>query len=85
MKNIKAFLFANIPLSAVHFVLLLIARSQGWRELRNLLGQPGYWVCDLLGVSAGGFLWWVVLVINSLVWGGAISLFVLPAIKKFMK
>lgn len=85
MKTIKAFLFANIPLSVAHFILLLIARSQGWSALRDIIGQPGYFVCELLGASSGGPIWWAILVVNSLVWGGVITLFLIPAIKKMMK
>lgn len=85
MKNIKAFLFANIPLSVAHFVIFLIARGQGWRALRDILGQPGYFVCDLLGASSGGPIWWAILAVNSLVWGAVLTIFVFPAIKKLAK
>ena len=47
----KSFLFANVPLSVLHFVLFVI--------FKGFLGQPGYIVADALGASAGGILWWV--------------------------
>ena len=73
----KSFLFANVPLSMLHFILFLI--------FKGFLGQPGFAVCDALGVSSGGLLWWVIMILNSLVWGGVISLFVLPFIRKIVK
>lgn len=74
---IKAFLFANVPLSVVHFVLFLI--------FKGFLGQPGYAVAGALGASGGGILWWAIMVLNSLVWGAVLSLFVFPAIRKLLK
>ena len=73
----KSFLFANVPLSMLHFILFLI--------FKGFLGQPGYLVADALGVSNGGFLWWVLMVLNSLVWGAVLSLFVFPFIRKVLK
>ena len=84
MKNIKAFLFANIPLSVVHFILFLVAGSQGW-SIRGILGQPGFWLTGLLGAASGGLIWWVLMVLNSLVWGAVISLFVIPLLRKLLK
>ena len=46
----KAFLFANVPLSMLHFILFLI--------FKGFLGQPGFAVADALGASNGGILWW---------------------------
>ena len=74
----KSFLFANIPLSVLHFVLFLIFKG-------SFLGQPGYLVADALGASSGGVLWWVLMVINSLVWGAVLSLVVFPFIRKILK
>ena len=73
----KSFLFANMPLSVVHFVLFLI--------FKGFLGQPGYAVADAVGASAGGVIWWVIMVVNSLVWGAVLSLFVVPFIRKVLK
>ena len=42
-------------------------------------------VADALGASAGGILWWVLMVVNSLVWGAVLSLFVFPFIRKILK
>ena len=74
----KSFLFANIPLSIVHFVLFLIFKG-------SFLGQPGYAVASALGASSEGVLWWVLMVLNSLVWGAVLSLFVFPLIRKVVK
>ena len=73
----KSFLFANVPLSVLHFVLFVI--------FGDFLGQPGYLVADALGASAGGALWWTLMVVNSLVWGAVLSLFVFPFIRKVLK
>ena len=45
----KSFLFANIPLSVVHFILFLIFKG-------SFLGQPGYAVANALGASSGGII-----------------------------
>ena len=73
----KSFLLANVPLSVVHFVLFVL--------FKGFLGQPGYIVADAVGASAGGILWWVLMVVNSLVWGAVLSLFVFPFIRKILK
>ena len=73
----KSFLFANVPLSVLHFILFII--------FKGFLGQPGYMVADVLGASAGEILWWVLMVVNSLVWGAVLSLFVFPFIRKILK
>ena len=73
----KSFLFANVPLSMLHFILFLI--------FKGFLGQPGFIVADTLGASSGGVLWWVIMVLNSLVWGAVLSLFVFPFIRKILK
>ena len=73
----KSFLFANVPLSVLHFVLFVI--------FGGFLGQPGHIVAGTLGASAGGILWWAVMVVNSLVWGAVLSLFVFPFIRKVLK
>ena len=73
----KSFLFANVPLSMLHFILFLI--------FKGFLGQPGFAVADALGASSGGILWWVTMVLNSLVWGAVISLFILPFVRKILK
>ena len=73
----KSFLFANVPLSVVYFICFLI--------FKGFLGQPGYAVAGALGIAAGGILWWVLMVINSLVWGAVLSLFVFPLVRKLLK
>lgn len=75
----KSFLFANVPLSVVHFICFLVFKGA------KFLGQPGYAVADAVGASSGGILWWVLMVLNSLVWGAVLSLFVFPLIRKILK
>lgn len=73
----KAFLLANVPLSVIHFVLFVI--------FGGFLGQPGGFVAGLVGAQGGGLIWWAIMVLNSLVWGAVLSLFVFPAIRKLLK
>ena len=73
----KSFLFANVPLSVLHFVLFLI--------FKGFLGQPGYAVAGALGAASGCVLWWVLMVIISLIWCAVLSLFVFPFLRKVIK
>ena len=73
----KSFLFANVPLSMLHFILFLI--------FKGFLGQPGYALANAVNASDGGFFWWVIMVFNSLIWGAVLSLFVFPFIRKILK
>ena len=74
----KSFLFANVPLSIVHFVLFLLFQP-------CFLGQPGYAVAGALGAASGGVIWWALMVLNSLVWGAVLSIFVFPFLRKILK
>ena len=73
----KAFLFANVPLSMLHFILFLI--------FGGFLAWPGDVLANALGASGKGILWWCVMVLNSLVWGAVLSLFVFPFLRKILK
>ena len=73
----KSFLFANGPLSVVHFILFVI--------FGGFLGWPGVVVANAIGAAGGGILWWCVMVVNSLVWGAVLSLLVFPLIRKLLK
>ena len=73
----KSFLLANVPLSVVHFILFVV--------FGGFLGQPGHLVAGALGASGGGVIWWAIMVVNSLVWGAVLSLFVFPFIRKLLK
>ena len=77
MRSLKSFLLANVPLSVVHFVLFVL--------FGGFLGWPGTVVANALGAAAGGILWWGVMVLNSLVWGATLSLFVLPFLRKLLR
>ena len=73
----KSFLFANVPLSVLHFILFVV--------FGGFLGWPGHVVANALGASNGSVLWWCVMVVNSLVWGAVLSLFVFPLLRKLVK
>ena len=73
----KSFLFANVPLSVLHFILFVI--------FGGFLGWPGTVVAGALGASDSSVLWWVVMVLNSLVWGAVLSIFAFPLIRKIVK
>ena len=73
----KAFLFANVPLSVVHFILFVL--------FGGFLGWPGTMVAGVLGAASGGIIWWAIMVLNSLVWGAVLSVFVFPFIRKLLK
>ena len=73
----KAFLFANVPLSVLHFILFAI--------FGGFLGQPGYLLANALGAANNGLLWWAVMVLNSLVLGEVLTLVVFPFIRKILK
>lgn len=66
-----------MPLSVVHFVLFVI--------FGGFLGQSGHIVAGALGASAGGIIWWAIMMVNSLVWGAVLSHFVFPFIRKLIK
>ena len=69
--------FEILCLAVTHFVLFRFV----WRWL----GQPGYLAAKLLGAAHGGFLWWAVMVLNSFLWAFAITLVVIPVLKKALK
>ena len=73
----KSFLFADVPLSVVHFILFVL--------FKGFLGQPGYLIADALGAAGGSVLWWGIMVLNSLIWGGVLALIVFPFIRKVLK
>lgn len=77
MKQLKSFLFADVPLSILHFVLFYFFRS--------FLGWPGTVLANACGATEGGVAWWGVMVINSLVWGAVLSLIVIPILRKVLK
>ena len=64
-------------LGITHFVL--------FRFVWSWLGHPGYLAVRMLGASQGGILWWAVMVLNSILWAFAITLVVIPVLKKALK
>ena len=77
MNTLKSFLLANVPLSVVHFILFVL--------FGDFLGWPGTVVANALGAVNGGILWWGVMVLNSLVWGATLSVFVFPFLRKVLR
>lgn len=73
----KSFLFANVPLSVVHFILFVL--------FGGFLGWPGTVVAEAVGAAGNGLLWWIIMILNSLVWGGVLSLIVFPFLRKLLK
>ena len=73
----KSFLFANVPLSMLHFILFLI--------FKGFLGRPGTDLASACGAADNSILWWCIMVLNSLVWGAVLSLFVFPFLRKLLK
>ena len=73
----KSFLFANVPLSVVHFILFVL--------FGGFLGWPGTVVANAVGAAGNGILWWCIMVLNSLVWGAVLSIVVLPFLRKLLK
>ncbi len=77
MKQLKSFLFADVPLSILHFVLFYF--------IRGFLGRPGTDLASACGAASEGVFWWCLMVLNSLVWGAVLSLIVLPILRKVLK
>ena len=77
MKQLKSFLFADVPLSILHFILFYF--------FRGFLGRPGTDLASAWGASEGGVAWWGIMVVNSLVWGAVLSLIVFPILRKLLK
>ena len=69
--------FEILCLAVTHFVL--------FRFVWCWLGHPGYWIAHALGASSGSILWWVIMVLNSFLWAFAITLVVIPVLKKALK
>lgn len=77
MKALESFLFADLPWSIVHFLLFVYRLP--------CLGHPGFWVARTLGAAHGGVLWWAIMVVNSLFWGGCLAFVVRPLLRKALK
>ena len=77
MKQLKSFLFADVPLSILHFVLFYF--------FRGFLGRPGADLASACGAANEGALWWSFMVLNSLIWGAVLSLIIFPVLRKLLK
>ena len=85
MKLNKAAFFSGLGLSVIHFALVL-AGTQFRPEILNsgavgtitdnierVLVQPGIWVADFMGCVTEKPMWWIFLVLNSVLWGNVVA------------
>ncbi|MGN0851749.1 MAG: hypothetical protein ACI4Q3_00040 [Kiritimatiellia bacterium] len=79
MKIILSFFLANLPVSVIHFMLFVYVRQCHW------LGHPGFWAACELGAPRGSVIWWAIMVVNSLFWGGCATFVIGPVLKKLVK
>ena len=42
-------------------------------------------MANLLGAASGGLLYWALMVVNSLLWGAVLTLFVFPFLRRLFK
>lgn len=85
MKIDKTAIISSFGLSVIHFVLVLVclkfrpsALASGTPgsvtdAIESVLTQPGIWVADFMGCISERPMWWIFLVINSVLWGNVIA------------
>ncbi|MBQ9759164.1 MAG: hypothetical protein IJW12_05265 [Opitutales bacterium] len=85
MKFDKATILSSLGLSVIHFVLVLAGtqfRPDFLKsgnagaitdKLESVLTQPGVWVTDFMGCIPEKPMWWIFLVLNSVLWGNVIA------------
>jgi len=85
MKINKATILSSCGLSVIHFVLVLVlvklrpdVLASGTAgsicdTLESVLTQPGVWVADIMGCAYDRPMWWIILVLNSLLWGNVVA------------
>lgn len=76
-ESVKPFLSANVPPSAVHFVLFVL--------FGGFLGWSGTVVAKSPGATDGNALWWIAILLDSLVRGAVVTVFAFPLLRKFPK
>lgn len=85
MKISKAALGSALGLSAIHFLLVIGASKVRPDALNSgqigsivdkieaVITQPGVWVADIMGCIPNKPMWWIFMVLSSLVWGNVIA------------
>lgn len=85
MKISKAALGSALGLSVIHF-LLVIGTAKVRPDALNsgqigsitdaveaVITQPGMWVADIMGCIPNKPMWWIFMVLSSLLWGNVIA------------
>lgn len=97
MKLNKAALVSSLGLSVIHFVLVLAGTkfrpdflNSGdpgaiTDKVVSVLTQPGVWAADVMGCITEKPMWWVFLVLNSVLWGHVAALVLRGVSKVFVK
>lgn len=100
MKLNKATLVSSLGLSVIHFLIvfgLMKFRpdflNSGEAEqvasvidkIEGVLTQPGEWVADFMGCIYERPMWWVFIVLNSVLWGNVIAFVLRTLSKAFVK
>lgn len=85
MKLSKASFFSGLGLSVIHFTLVLAGTqfrpeilSSGTAgtvtdNIERVLVQPGVRVAEFMGCITEKPMWWIFLILNSMLWGNAIA------------
>lgn len=97
MKLNKAALVSSLGLSVIHFVLVLAGTkfrpdflASGLagsitEKIESVLTQPGVWFADVMGCITEKPMWWVILVLNSVLWGNVVAFVLRTVSKAFVK
>lgn len=97
MKLNKAVLVSSLGLSVIHFGLVIAGtkylpdflKSGDAGTVTNkavsVMTQPGVWFADFMGCIPEKPMWWVVLALNSVLWGNVLALLVRLVSKAFVK
>lgn len=85
MKLDKTTLLSSLGLSVIHFLFVLVGtqfRPDFLKsgnagaitdKVESVLTQPGIWVADFMGCIAEKPMWWILLVLNSVLWGNVLA------------
>lgn len=97
MKLNKAALVSSLGLSVIHFGLVLagtkfrpdfLASGDAGTitdKVMSVMTQPGIWFADFMGCIVEKPMWWVVLVLNSVLWGNVLAFLLKLVSKAFVK
>ena len=85
MKLDKTTLLSSLGLSVIHFLFVLVGTQFRPDFLKSgnagaitdkieaVLTQPGIWVADFMGCISEKPMWWILLVLNSVLWGNVLA------------